>query len=90
MNANRVLKITALAAVAGALLVPTASFAGSPFVFGGPGYQAPVHTNAATSEEGYRAFAYEPGPRRNAGYRTERACMQPQGSLLYEPCFNHG
>ena len=90
MHTKPILKYAAIAAFAGALLAPTASFAGSPFVFGGPGYEKPMHS-AATAERGYNAFAYEPGAAsmRSPTSRNERACMRPRSSLAYEPCANH-
>jgi hypothetical protein len=89
MFVKALLKYTALAAFGSGMLVPTTGFAESPFILGGPRYQPPVHSNRATSDLGYQAFAYEPSHQTNASKGTKRSCMQPENSLNYEPCINH-
>jgi hypothetical protein len=79
--------------VAGALAVPTASFA-YPFVFGGPGYQAPVRSAMSESRAATQAYAYERGPRAEAvmpmqhgsSAWEERACMSPPFSSGFGTC----
>ena len=80
-------------AVAGALALPTASLA-EPFIFGGPGYQAPVHATVSESARGSRAYAYEPGARAEASMWNrhassaweDRTCSSPPFSSGYGAC----
>ena len=80
-------------AVAGALAVPTASLA-DPFIFGGPGYQAPVHAAMSESRTATRAYAYKRAQRAEAvvpvqhgsSAGEERACMSPPFSSGFGTC----
>lgn len=92
MNKLSLAGFAGILAVAGALAVPTASFA-DPFIFGGPGYQAPVHATMSESRSASRAFAYERGARaeampaqRGSSAWEDRACMSPPFASGYGAC----
>ena len=87
MKASSFAKVAAALAIAGMLMTPAASFAGTRFIFGGPGYQ-PV-THARTSEPAMHAYAAAPGGRAE-GWRMMRpaaGCMVSPGSTAFEPCY---
>jgi hypothetical protein len=86
MNTLSLIKYAAVATIAGAaVMAPVASFAGSPFVFGGPGYQPPVHS---TSSPGSRAFASAQVDKNLASHRYSGVnCMRAPFSDCYEPCY---
>jgi hypothetical protein len=77
--------IVALASAA-MLMTPAVSFAGTPFIIGGPGYQPPVHFAAPVS--GYHAFAAAEMGNIMAPHRSgEAACMRAPFSDRYAPCY---
>lgn len=86
MKTLSLIKYAAIAVIAGAaVMAPAASFAGTPFVFGGPGYQPPVHS---TVSPGYRAYASATMVRNMAPHRSGGAdCMRAPFSDSYEPCY---
>jgi hypothetical protein len=81
-------KAAAALAVAGMLMAPTLSFAGTPFIFGGPGYQPAVHTG--TSAPAMNAYAEAHDGMARGGWRAPRpatSCMVSPGSAAFEPCY---
>jgi hypothetical protein len=88
MNTLSLAKVAAALAIAGMLMAPAASFAGTPFIFGGPGYQPAVHAGTTASAMHAYAEAHEGVAR--GGWRATRPatnCMVSPGSTAFEPCF---